>query len=474
MKTKRFVKPKNPRPPGFDNFSPGRRARLKHTTSKMNYADFLKLVRGGETTNVDFKIDCCAFLSNSFDSDAAKAELVKDVCAMANNGNVASYIVIGVSNDGTGAKSVANPQLTDDNVQSFCKTAISPPIKLRVHHCKWADAQPVHARKHFIVIQVGPNARHAYRLNADFIDIKNNDPKRRFCFRRNEVWIRRGATSDLAAPEEIGRMLRGKPAEGEKQIEGNVDYTKLPREAQKLALAQDFTRCVEEVGGRIVGPAPGRQDDATSLRLVLSLRKEMHLLNCTVLREMKDRFAFLQLLDRLWAYESGFIILLLESPSKRGFPPIPPVHFFDRSWGFFTMFPIGAGYLSHQADELLSLNFKRPNVALLTLPKVTDTTSLRNAFFNLLTFLRKDDDTFGYISKCRAEIIRGIRTCLKEGWIERSRYIYGARRPSRNEFQAGEFLCRKWPGCIVKRKKEPQLALLGKQVLRLTRHTSLK
>jgi predicted HTH transcriptional regulator len=74
---------------------------------------------------VDFKLQCSAFLGRE---KGERAELAKDICAMADNGNVAKHIIIGVSDDGKSFESVANPQLTDDNLQSFCKTALFPPV----------------------------------------------------------------------------------------------------------------------------------------------------------------------------------------------------------------------------------------------------------------------------------------------------------------------------------------------------------
>jgi predicted HTH transcriptional regulator len=62
----------------------------------MTDSEFLRLVQGGEKATVDFKVRSDIFAQTGID---AKAELAKDICAMANNGNVSSYIVIGVSDD---------------------------------------------------------------------------------------------------------------------------------------------------------------------------------------------------------------------------------------------------------------------------------------------------------------------------------------------------------------------------------------
>lgn len=166
----------------------------------MNYKDFLKLIKAGETQTVDYKLECNAFADRGISSNG---ELAKDICAMSNNGSKASYLVIGVSNDRKTFKSVRNLKLTDDNVQEFCKESIVPPPKVRVHICKWRKASREHANKRFVIIQVGPNRKTAYRLNRNFIDYKQ-----RVCHRRNEIWIRRRAISDLATPEEVASLLR--------------------------------------------------------------------------------------------------------------------------------------------------------------------------------------------------------------------------------------------------------------------------
>ncbi len=157
----------------------------------MRYSQFRQLVSAGEGRRVDFKIQCKAFACRAV---APRAELAKDICAMANNGNVASYILVGVSDDGRRFESVTNPKLTDDNLQSFCKTAIYPPPKIRVHAERWDHPRSAHRDKDFVIIQIGPHSRQAYRLARDFISYNE-----RVVYRRNGVWVRRGATRSLSA-----------------------------------------------------------------------------------------------------------------------------------------------------------------------------------------------------------------------------------------------------------------------------------
>ena len=103
----------------------------------MNYKRFKELVRGKEKRTVDFKLESYVFKIKSL---KLKGELAKDICAMANNGNVASYIIFGVSDDGLSFKSVNNEKLTDNNIQTFCKKAISPIPKVKLNRECWKNA----------------------------------------------------------------------------------------------------------------------------------------------------------------------------------------------------------------------------------------------------------------------------------------------------------------------------------------------
>jgi hypothetical protein len=164
----------------------------------MEYSDFRRIIEEGEREHIDFKIKCEAFSKGGI---AANGELAKDICAMANNGNKTSYIIIGVSDNAKEFRSAVEKGLTDDNLQDFCKKAISPPPKVILFRRNWSTAKKEHLNVEFVVIQVGPNPKQVFRLQQDFIDFNQ-----KICLRRNEVWIRRNATTDLATPEEIIRI----------------------------------------------------------------------------------------------------------------------------------------------------------------------------------------------------------------------------------------------------------------------------
>jgi hypothetical protein len=171
----------------------------------LDSALLVKLVTNGESANVDFKIQCDAF-TKSPNAEAAKAELVKDICAMANNPEAVSYLVIGVADNGQDFNDFSNSQLTDDNLQTLCKDAIAPPPRLRCKTIELPSGFATHAGKRCLVIEIGPHVRQVFHLNRDFISAQTAAPQQRFHFRRHEVWIRRGATSDLASPQEVIRL----------------------------------------------------------------------------------------------------------------------------------------------------------------------------------------------------------------------------------------------------------------------------
>ncbi|MFZ2956990.1 MAG: ATP-binding protein [Candidatus Ozemobacteraceae bacterium] len=161
----------------------------------MDIDEFDRIIAKGENQFVDFKIECNAFDSKSSNQDEAKAELVKDILAMANNKGTLSLILIGVSDDGKDFKSVINKKLTDDNLQSLCKEVISPPPKVNLFSF---DVPPIPGKTDLlrcVIILVGPHVEKVFKFNRDFISPKKAE--RQYHFRRNEVWIRRGATSDL-------------------------------------------------------------------------------------------------------------------------------------------------------------------------------------------------------------------------------------------------------------------------------------
>src|SRR5947208_2532398 len=103
----------------------------------MTIEQFKRLLNAGETATVDFKAACNAFNRNAGDRDKAKAELVKDICAMANNGGQTSFLIIGVANDRKTFHSVTDPTLTSANIQTLVRDSIHPRPFIRVRNLCW-------------------------------------------------------------------------------------------------------------------------------------------------------------------------------------------------------------------------------------------------------------------------------------------------------------------------------------------------
>ncbi|HUW10354.1 MAG TPA: ATP-binding protein [Anaerolineae bacterium] len=112
----------------------------------MDYNKFVDLIQRGESDTIEFKIECNALKG----SDEANAELVKDIVALANNGYVASYILVGVSDDAQEFRSVTNRSLTSDNLQRLCRDSISPVPAVKLsRRVEGKTAAPEHQDKTF-------------------------------------------------------------------------------------------------------------------------------------------------------------------------------------------------------------------------------------------------------------------------------------------------------------------------------------
>lgn len=410
----------------------------------MKYSKYQQLIKGKEKANVDFKIRCDAFLSKKV---TPKAELAKDICAMANNGNVASYILIGVSDDGKSFESVSNTKLTNDNVQSFCKEAIFPPPRVKVHREHWVRVPSAHVGKDFAIIQIGPHARQAFRLARDFIAYQE-----KLCYRRNEVWIRRGATSDLATPEEIARLVKGRPSEEKIKPEHNVQYDRLPKDDQPDAVLKDFQECIEEIGGSLYGD-----------RVIIPLRNLRYVWRVAILRNWVDKPTVRLYARSIWEYEHGVLFLVMGTVSKRAFPEYMEINFKEK-WGYFSCFDLP----NHFPNVLLGLdrfdytlaNIKKISLIALTLPKLTDTDTLRSSFFSLLQFLGFDQDSYNRIRLARDGINTNLRRWLKQGLLVNTNRYYVGGRPQKHELGEDEIL--------VKRVKSELLMNMAQTVLDLS------
>lgn len=92
-----------------------------HSVRTISSIDLGSLVP--EHSHLDYKLMCNAF-NNDSDSNA---ELVKDVCAMANNGNSVSRLVIGISDDLASFRNFANEKFTAERLQDLVANGVVSP-----------------------------------------------------------------------------------------------------------------------------------------------------------------------------------------------------------------------------------------------------------------------------------------------------------------------------------------------------------
>ena len=185
-----------------------------------------------------------------------------------------------------------------------------------------------HAGIEFAIIQVGPHARQAFRLAQDFIDWQE-----RYCFRRNEVWIRRGATSDLASPEEIMRLVKGQPVPGAVASSENIVYAHLPITNQEDALRCDLRKVMEERGGRVEGN-----------RIIFRVGG-LHYVWRYVILDNALRGSLGRIVQ--WRLNHGLLLLVRGTTTEQalGSNQSREIHF-KTNWGWFTAFKSHSLYIA--------------------------------------------------------------------------------------------------------------------------------
>jgi len=418
----------------------------------MEYSKFTQLVKGGEKANVDFKIKCDAFLPMS---EAHKAELAKDICAMANNGYIASYILVGVDNDGKSFMSVSNLKLIEENVQTFSKTAIFPPPKIKVHSECWSKALLPHKGKKFVIIQIGPQARQAFRLAKDFMIYQE-----KISYRRNDVWIRRGSTSDLATPEEISRLVKGEPYIEKQKIENDIEYDKLPTDKQGAAMWGDLQKCIEELGGSRSGG-----------NVAIPIKRSGYVFNCCILFELKQKLFYPDVLNRLWRYGHGVLLLVKGAVSKSVFPERIEIHFKEK-WGWFTGYGnIGHSSWDNRASTLpLPANMKEYPLVVFTLPHIKDTEAMRSSFFRFVEFLKDNPEAYNRLYQARTIQNSNLNRWLKQGWFIETNRIFGwkGKGPTKYELEADELFNRRYSDAILKRVDNQALRDRAQTILNMS------
>lgn len=405
----------------------------------MEYALFQKLVREGEKGTVDFKIDAHVFATGAV---ADRGELAKDICSLANNGSRKSYILIGVSDDGRHFKSFSNAKLTDDALQDFCKNAIHPPPRVKFTLAEWAATKAAHAGKRFGIIEVGPHPKTAFRLSKDFMDYSN-----KACYRKNEVWIRRGATCDLATPEEIAGLLRKPGTDPTIHLPNNVIYQRLPVTDQREQVLSDLAAALYDLGGSLA------DGDAA-----LPLQKRQHVWRVAVVSELNSQRDLFELFRDVWEYQHGVLVISLGTVGKSSIPQAADVST-KEAWGYYVRLNLALRYFLQRLEILdRGVRGMAPfSVPLVVLSSVRDSQTLRTRLIDAVDFLNQHAAELSVLQASRKALNTNLQKLLETGWLELVEYVYDG---DERKLRKGEFLSRdghreaiyraSWPGDMVR------------------------
>jgi hypothetical protein len=358
----------------------------------MDSAIFKNIIRNNEDDCLDFKIKCEVFESRAI---GPRAELAKDICAMANNGNKTSYIIVGISDDKRNYLSVSNNRLIEENLQDFCKTAIVPVPNVKLIRDRFLQSSRLHSNVEFAVIQIGPHPRQVFMLARDFINYKE-----RVCLRKNEVWIRRGRISDLATPEEIVSLSRKNIGDKIKRTEDSIDYYKLARPQKYDAIRSDLKQLISENNGKLLKRGAAIQ-----------LFGEHFLINIPVAQGIPN-YDSLKYFMSSWAFEHIILIPAIDNIAKSAFPRFNDV-LFKENWGWFSQFRIpGRRDRNYYGHMFLPFENQYMPFTVICLPNIKSSDHLRRSFSDMIHFINSDLNVQKLLIKSRNDMNSQLREWL--------------------------------------------------------------
>ena len=154
----------------------------------VNATELTALLHRSESETLDFKSKQYLF---ALASDPEKSELLKDIVAMANAWKSSDgYILIGVEEENERATGIcgADTTLGDSDVQQFVNSKTNRPISFRIEVFH-------HQNANLTIIHIDKKQRRPIYLLKNFGTLK-----------KEVVYIRRGTSTDEAAPDEVAEM----------------------------------------------------------------------------------------------------------------------------------------------------------------------------------------------------------------------------------------------------------------------------
>jgi hypothetical protein len=415
-----------------------------------------RLLTKDESRFHDFKIICQAFSKDA----SANAELAKDIIAFANNGAYKSYIIIGVSDDRCSFRSVENTALIgskgNDNLQRLCHEYIypMPNIVKKDEIYKCIDGKEVK----LVIIEIGPNPNICFRFAKDIIDYG-----KKICFKKNEVWLRHEATSDLASPEEIARILGRKIKAKDEELNQGTDYERVYENDYRKCISNDLKPLIDIVSYEKMYP-----EVIAGFRIQLSGRiayLRLHIMNETKKKaSVFDRQLYLAymysgtgtIIDQL---HHGYLVI-----SKSSAPRIA-LEGFDLKiqlgkWGWFCVKEDMRFYVNQEGFELPKKEYQKKPIFCVVLCNVTNTQVLFNRWNDMLHTIESDGQIIEQINRIINITNKQIKTWTEFDCCERSDKHYFGNKPQLKDKTV--FIDEKNFGAVIMKKNRSMVIKINK------------
>jgi hypothetical protein len=264
--------------------------------------------------------------------------------------------------------------------------------------------------------------------------------------------MRRGATTDLATPEEILRLTRPQRARREEVASDIVRYARLPKRDQPQAMRRDLEDCLQEVGGSVHGD-----------HMVVPIRGRRCILRYSMWWQCTAESAVLYTMCRNWRYEHGALLLVDGRVSRSAVDAFAAVYF-QEAWGHFASYPFGVSPFEPWSSLRLPVNTTRTAIIAAALPHVGDSNRLRRSLLDLLDFLGTDDEAYEIVRSARAGMNANLRRWLRQGWLMATGRCY---KPATEELGANEIFDKR-RGEVLRRERSAQQLESAQRVLDLS------